>query len=263
MKDTLTQDFIYNKTAHLSEDTAFQSLLLWDEGCCFVRFDKDKKLIAAHVRHFKSYDLLKLENNLLEFELTKIPITLLVSSQRHTLIPTDFFDENSAPSWLKKLHFIEANELIKQDGLPQFKAHIAYPISVDVIALLEQYCAEVKVQSLASVITTQDTEMNMAESQANLYLIKDSFLMFLTHQNQLQLLLSEKYQTTSDLLYYIGSSIQQFNIKQHELKIRLNGIEVDLENTSREIQEFFPSINLIENNNLAYLDFFSKLNTCV
>ncbi|KAA5536684.1 DUF3822 family protein [Taibaiella lutea] len=238
-------------------------LLIWDQGLGIAGYGIDGNVLTTKVYTFAKDNIHAIESIFMNEPLVAgpQPVThVWIAESRNILIPQHLFSEDAAKIWLEKFHFIAAGESIRTTTVKQPDAlSIAYPVSNDLIALLNKNFPEAKIESFSGMVLQQGV---LADSNTVDIVFMNETAALTIHQKGK--LIAHQITSAEDihnLVYKIASICQDYKIGQEDLKVSVSGFCVS-EETCHELKAFYPKMSVPGSEQFSSFTLLSKLITC-
>ncbi len=261
IKDFATREWQFSAGDDALSNMASIQIVLWQRGMCVCGHTPDAKVNIANSYSFnRPVSLIQLENHILNLPVLAGPQpvqNIWLVEPRHVSFPIAIYDENAAADWLRKMHFIEADEAVHTDRLESIQSAIAYPLKVEIKNMLHQYFKEADFRLLTAepFFGTESLETPVAQ----LILTGNSYVLGMMYAGKMLLLQTRRYETVEDLAYPIALVSEKNQVPAKEWRIVLQGVDADLVGLSQQLQAYYPGTEQVPDNDTAYLSFLNRL----
>jgi len=237
-------------------------VLIWDQGLSIAGYDADCNVLTAKVYTFAKGDSHAVVSIFMNEPLVAgpQPVThIWIAESRNILIPQHLFHEDAAGLWLEKFHFIAPDEIIRTTTIKQPALSIAYPVSNDLIVLLQKNFPEGKIESLSGMLLQQNIAAD--SNAADIVFMNETAALTIYQKGKLIAHHIVTFEDINNLVYKIASICRDYSIKQEDLKVSISGFCI-AESTANELKAFYPKMTIPGSEQFSSFTLLSKLITC-
>lgn len=162
-----------------------------------------------------------------------------VATDKNILIPEVLYNEGAAEQWLRRTHFVEANEVISMSHMREDRSHYVYAWPAAVKSLLNRYFPQGPPRPLASY---QFYKSYKAEHSLQCAITSDKVFATLYKDRQLCWHQVFPYNTAEDIAYHIGLLCTEHDINPQRLDVHATVIQQELAPLIRALSEYYPTL---------------------
>jgi len=200
-----------------------------------IRYCDYKKTLPAWILDFFEHQFI---NEPLLSDITKVTAAF-VASDKYIIVPEILYNDTTAENWLKKIDFIEGNEVIGSHHLREDSANYVYAWPAAIKNLLARYFIKAPVQPFASY---QFHKPDRSEYLLQCCITNEQVYATLYNNRALHWHQVFNYQATEDIAYHIKLLCKQYNIEDDYLNIQCTTTGKEQLNVIRELKHYFPNI---------------------
>lgn len=238
-------------------------LLIWGQGLSIAGYGSGGTVLTTKVYLFPKDDIHAVESIFINEPLVAgpQPIThIWIAESRNMVIPQHLFNEDAAKTWLNKFHFIAPNESVRTTTVKQPDAvSIAYPVSNDLVAILNKYFPEGKIASVSGMILQQNIPTD--SDSAEILFLNETVALTIRRKGKLIAHQIGLMEDVHNLVYKIASICQDCKIEQDDLKVSIAGLCVT-DNVANELRSFYPKMVVPGSEQFSSFTLLSKLIAC-
>jgi len=232
--------------ANLVQQVAKVILVVFPRGLTIAGFSPQGDLLIVHyTEHNESLPRWILdfyEHRFIEDKLLSVPekiAGIFVASDKYLLVPDEVYNAEQASDWMRKIFFIESNEVIEDYRLYEDKSHylFAYPSAIK--NLSGRYFHHAAVLPLAAYQFYKPYKM---ESALQFCVGIDYIYATLYKNKQLAWHQVFPYQCAEDIAYQINLMCKQYRIESQNMEIQASVIHKDLNNMLSDLTQYFPKL---------------------
>lgn len=166
-----------------------------------------------------------------------------VQSSNYTIIPSHLFIREQAKSLLEVNAPVRQLDEIHFNDLPSLHAVLIFTVHTEVASLLSTHIACCIIQctvknQIKALAETENTH------QINVQVNSRSIDVVLLECNKLVLINNYLFTSDNDIVYHLLNIIKQFDLKQEEYAITLQGKINRFGNLYKLIERFIPNVNM-------------------
>lgn len=165
--------------------------------------------------------------------------SVFVATDKTLLVPEILYKPHDSEAWLKKLHFIETNEIIATHHLREDKAYYLYAWPSAIKSLINRYFTKAKILPFA---TYQFYKPFKAECSMQLSLTSDKVFATLYKNRELYWHQVFGYKSSEDIVYQIKHVAKLFDIEQQQMAIQCTVANKALATHVTDMLQFFPGL---------------------
>lgn len=231
---------------NLLTQVARVNIILMPRGLCVAGFSDRGDLLMIKNNEYKKalpqWIIDFFEHQFLNDQALATPhkvSSVFVATEKAMLAPEVLYKPGEAESWLKKLHYIESNEIINTHHLREDKAYYLYAWPSAIKNLINRYFTKAKILPFA---TYQFYKPFKAECSMQLSLTTDKAFATLYKDRELHWHQVFNYKSTEDIVYQVKHVCQQFEINSQEMALQCTVANKNLGNHVTDMLQFFPGL---------------------
>jgi len=200
-----------------------------------IRYSDYKKSLPAWILDFFEHQfinepLLSISNKI---------AAVFIASDKGLVVPNLLYDQVSAEKWMKKIHFVEGNEIISVHTLHEDRANYLFAWPAAMNSLMVRYFPKAKILPLAAY---QFYKPYKTENALNCCITNDQAFATLYVNRALYWHQVFNYQTAEDIAYHIKLLCNQHKIDADTLSIQVTATSKTPVETINELMQFFPNL---------------------
>lgn len=160
-------------------------------------------------------------------------------SPLHLIVPAELYDEAEATRWLQQVHFIDANDVIKQYYLREDKAHYLYSVPLNIEALIKINCSTAAILPLSAYQFSNNYTRGV---RVHCFLTNDHACVSLYHYGTLLWHRIFDYNTPEDIAYEIRLICEEHKINADKITIACNAISAAEYKVINGLSQYFSGI---------------------
>lgn len=165
--------------------------------------------------------------------------SVFVASDKTMLVPEMLYKPNEAEDWLRKIHFIESNEIQSTHHLREDKAYYLYAWPSAIKSLVNRYFTKARILPFA---TYQFYKPFKAECSLQMCLAPDKAFATLYKNRELHWHQVFTYKTYEDIIYQVKHVMQEFDIDQSKMSLQCTVANKALAVHVADMLQFFPAL---------------------
>lgn len=179
----------------------------------------------------------QLQNKSLQSLFKKVA-AVFVGYDKHLLVPKQLYNQAEAEQWMRKLHFVEADEVVMHTRLRDDKTWMLHTLPLSLTYLLENKFPKAKVLPLAAYQFYKNMNGSLVEC-----CITDKDV-YATCYIDKQLVWHQvfDYQSAEDIAYKFRLMLQEQNTVGEELGLRCSVCSPQLSNVVKDLKAYFPKL---------------------
>lgn len=238
-------------------------LLLWNKGVCVAGYDTDGNVLTTKVYLHQPADVNAVEAVFVNEPMVAgpQPVThIWLADERNMIVPGHLHEAATSESWLRRFHFIEADERVLSTRVREgTAATVVFPAAEKLLQICSKYFTEAKIDALSGMVLCQ--ENNSEKDSLDLVLLDTTAIWTLRRKGALLLHQVSSAKDIHDLVYAIGVACQHHGIDVEELQAILSGLCIREEH-STVLKSFFPKITIPGSEQFSSFTLLSKLISC-
>jgi len=200
-----------------------------------IRYNDYKKNLPTWILDFYEHQFL---NEPLLAAPHKV-IATFVASDKSLLVPKAIYGEATAEKWMKKIHFVEGNEVISVYNLREDKANYLYAWPAAIKSLMTRYFTNSKILPLAAY---QFHRPYKADCSLQCSITSDQVYATLYNHKKLYWHQVFNYQNAEEVAYHFKLLCRQHNIQQENMTFQCTVTNRGLVNIVTELSQYFPGL---------------------
>lgn len=170
---------------------------------------------------------------------TKKVVALYVAHEQSMLVPAQLYDESTAGSWLKDLHFIESSETISSYSVQPDNAYYigAWPAAIK--SLIGRYFPGRKILPIDYY---QFTRQDRGTDKISCCILKNEVCATLYKDDKLQWHQVFKYETPEDIAYHISLLLKLHHIGKENIVLQMAAAGPEMSETINFLTQYFPGL---------------------
>lgn len=165
--------------------------------------------------------------------------SVFVATEKTLLTPEILYKPHDAEAWLKKLHYVESNEILTTHHLREDKAYYLYAWPSAIKSLINRYFTKSKILPFA---TYQFYKPFKAECSMQISLTADKAFATLYKNRELFWHQVFSYKSSEDIVYQIRHVANEFAIDPMTMAIQCTVANKNLANHITDMLQFFPGL---------------------
>jgi hypothetical protein len=175
-------------------------------------------------------------------------VATFVASDKYMVIPDALYEEGAAEKWLRKIFFVEANEIVSVHRLHEDKARYTYAYPSTLRSLVGRYFTNSKLFPLSAY---QFYKPYKTEHSLQCCITAEHVFASLYHNRQLQWHQVFDYEKGEDIAYQLKLLCKQNKINSDDLDMQATVTYRGLNPVLNEMSQYFPNIKESEVNVVA------------
>lgn len=242
-------------------------LILWDFGISIFTIQENKEISEVQSYLFSSPWNIDEGKKIFEqtglFSHAKMVKKIWMTSPKHLIIPESLYDEGYANQWIRRFHFLNPDESLFSINLqPELNAYIIFPIPERWQLLLKDSFKNVQFESITKLALKQKSEESEGIIQCHIINLPKMTTISLIENQQFISHHVLAYEDSQELIYKIALLLQEKEIAQDIVRMRLEGIAPFWNDLLQKLEEFFPLNIDTSNSTKLSLDFINNLIQC-
>lgn len=165
--------------------------------------------------------------------------SVFVAGDKNLLVPELLYKPHDSEEWLKRLHFVEANEVISTHHLREDKAYYLYAWPSAIKSLVNRYFTKTKILPFA---TYQFYKPFKAECSMQMSLTADRVFATLYKNRELYWHQAFSYKSSEDIVYQVKHVAKEFRIDDAQMSMQCTVANKALIDHVTEMLQFFPGL---------------------
>lgn len=165
--------------------------------------------------------------------------SVFVASDKNLLVPETLYKPHEAEAWLKKLNYIESNEIISTHHLREDKAYYLYAWPSAIKSLINRYFTKTKILPFS---TYQFYKPFKAECSLQMSMTGDRVFATLYKDRELTWHQVFNYKSSEDIVYQMMHVAKEFAIDPTKMAIQCTVANKDLAPHITDMLQFFPGL---------------------
>ncbi|MCB0696847.1 MAG: DUF3822 family protein, partial [Chitinophagaceae bacterium] len=165
--------------------------------------------------------------------------SVFVATDKNLLVPETLYKPHDAEAWLKKLHYVESNEIVTTHHLREDKAYYLYAWPSAIKSLINRYFTKSKILPFS---TYQFYKPFKAECSLQMALTSDRAFATLYKNRELTWHQVFNYKSSEDIAYQVMHAANQFGIEQGLMAIQCTVANKELAPHITDMLQFFPGL---------------------
>jgi hypothetical protein len=162
-----------------------------------------------------------------------------VAADKYLLVPDILYNEQAAEKWMKKIDFIEGNEVIGTQNLREDNAYYLFAWPAAIKSLLARYFTKAKVLPLASY---QFYKPYKQECSLQCCITPDQVYATLYNNRSLHWHQVFDYEVAEDIAYRLKLLCKQHNIESDYVNMQCTVTGKSLLHIANELGHYFPNM---------------------
>ena len=153
-------------------------------------------------------------------------IKIMFEGQQMSLVPNPLFEAKQAPEYLRFNHFLDADDKICHDHLPNLDAVNVFSIPGNIVKLLNQFFPGIRINHFSSALIESllIRNKNLGEGHMIFVNLRKQWLdIIVLDGRKLLFFNSFQYRTKEDFAYYLIYVIEQLNMNPEKVELVLMG----------------------------------------
>lgn len=235
-------------------------VVVWSKEMCIAGFSDVGRLTIAKSYQIQTQGYKQQMNRILIDE----PLLsdagrirrIWISNERMMLVPQEFYQEQTAENWIKKIYFVENDEIVIKDWMKQHNVYSLQIIQKDIHEFLVSYFPVAKIQILSKALLP-----NIQDSVLHVYILDSVVSLTWISENKLQKHICKQFETVDDLMYSLCNELKFLPNILNKLQLILGGFSTHMETIAIELASYFQNYT-IETIDTITLHFFNQLYSC-
>lgn len=165
--------------------------------------------------------------------------SVFIANDKNLLVPDTLYKGQDAEAWLRKLYFIEANEVVNTHQLREDKAYYLYAWPSAIKSLINRYFSKSQVLPFA---TYQFYKPFKAECSMQCALTADKVFATLYVDRHLHWHQAFDYKTAEDIVYHIKHVAKEYGVDDSKMQLQCTVANKNLAPHITELLQFFPGL---------------------
>lgn len=162
-----------------------------------------------------------------------------IASDKNILVPEILYKPKEAEEWLKKLYFVEGNEIVTSHHLREDKAHYLFAWPAAMKSLIGRYFTKAKILPFASY---QFYKPFKSECSLQCCITNDQVFATLYKNRKLHWHQVFDYFTAEDIAFHLKHTLQQYEVAPEEMVLQCTVTNRNLTNFVSELSQYFPGL---------------------
>lgn len=162
-----------------------------------------------------------------------------VAADKYMLVPEVLYNEATAEKWMRKIDFVEGNEIINVHHLREDKANYLYSWPAAIRSLMTRYFTKAHIYPFASY---QFYKPYKSECSLQCCITNDQVYATLYNNRQLHWHQVFNYETAEDIAYQLKLLAHQHNIESEYMSFQCTTTSRGLVDVVNELSQYYPSI---------------------
>src|SRR5690606_24353440 len=162
-----------------------------------------------------------------------------VASDKSMLVPEVLYEETTAEAWMRKLQFVEGNEVISTHHLREDKAYYLYAWPAAIKSLIGRYFTNARIFPFS---TYQFYKPFKSDCSLQCCITPEQVYATLYKNRSLHWHQIFEYQNAEDIAYHIRLLCNQHDITDEELLLQCTMTNRGLMNIVTELTQYFPEL---------------------
>jgi hypothetical protein len=161
---------------------------------------------------------------------------VFICSERNIVVPDALYDEKEAENWLRKIHFVDVNDVILSKHIPQAKVRYLMAVPVKITELININFKKAATLPLAAY---QFLDVQKGAPEIKCCITNEQVCASLYNHRQLQWHKIFSHASAQDIAYNIRHSCEENDVNVSALKITidtLSGAEYEI---AHELSQYF------------------------
>ncbi|OQX79810.1 MAG: hypothetical protein B6D64_04225 [Bacteroidetes bacterium 4484_276] len=176
-------------------------------------------------------------------------VKVMFEGQQMSLVPNPLFDAGQAPEYLRFNHFVDADDEICHDHLPNLDAVNVFSIPGNIAKLLNQFFPGIQINHFSSALIESllIRNKNWGEGRMIFVNVRKQWLdIIVLDGRKLLFFNSFQYRTKEDFAYYLIYVIEQLNINPENVELVLMGEILKISDIYDIIYKYVRNLKFIE-----------------
>lgn len=243
--------FNAHEGANLITQVAKVIILIFPRGLLIAGFNATGDILmiryTEHKHSLPTWILDFYEHSFIDDNLLQNPekvAGIFIASEKYLLVPNELYTEHDADDWLRKIYFVEANEMVDRYRLHDDNGHylFAYPNAIK--NLVNRYFHQTPIMPLA---TYQFYKPYRMESMLQCCISADQVFATLYKNRNLAWHQVFSYTTAEDIAYQIQLMSKQYRIDSQNMEMQAAVIHKDLNHVIADLTQYFPKLKFGNN----------------
>lgn len=165
--------------------------------------------------------------------------SVFVASDKNLLVPELLYKPHDAEEWLKKMHFIEANEIVTTHHMREDKAYYLYAWPSAIKSLINRYFTKTKILPFS---TYQFYKPFKAECSLQMSLTADKVYATLYKNRELCWHQVFDYKTSEDIVYQVKHMAQEYAVDTNSMAVQCTVANKSLADHVTALLQYFPGL---------------------
>lgn len=243
-------------------------LLVWEKGLSVIGYSTDgvvaecKTYIFTELWSFEEGKAVLHDAGILSH--TQKVSHIWMTAPKHLIIPESLYEKGYANQWIRRFHFLEAEESLFSISLkPALDAFVIFPIPERWQLLLKDHFKNARFNSLSQYTLHEKKKSDSTGLQ--LHLVNLPHLMTLSLMENDRFLSHHvfEYETAEQMIYKIALLLQEKEIAQEQIQLSIEGIAPFWNNLLEVLAQHFPLEKEEMDSKTLTLNFIKTLYQCV
>lgn len=165
--------------------------------------------------------------------------SVFVAGDKNLLVPETLYKPHDAEAWLKKMHFVESNEVVNTHHLREDKAYYLYAWPSAIKSLVNRYFTKTKILPFSAY---QFYKPFKAECAMQLSLTSDKVYATLYKNRELHWHQVFSYKSSEDVVYQLKHAAKEYDVDTATMNIQCTVANKNLTEHVKEMLQFFPGL---------------------
>ncbi len=234
------------------------SLQVYLKGFSFALLDRERnKFIALHHQPFQKISSIKILNELLEQNITQIPllknnfshVKAIFATPKFTYIPSPFFDKTNVRQIFAFNHDLSNNEVIETNYIYGNSAYVAFAIPLVIKQTLDNYFENIKYYHQTSPLIEEillKSKIQTIDKAIYINTYPDFFDLAFIENGTLNLINTYSYNSITDFLYFILNTYDQLKLQPNTVPVFISGIIAKDCGHINKLKQFVKNVNYLD-----------------
>ncbi len=249
----ISLDFIEDSFIKKNANLYDLSALIGAGRFSFLVLDKNKNVIVLRSYSFEEKENIKsyFRKTYLQDEILKLnfaSVKVAVNNSKHTLVPSNLFDENEKAAYLENMAELLPTDKVNSDDLNFIGAKNVYAINKEIEKLILEAFNNIKIyhgssaliQGVHLLANTQEgfhMYINVLNKKLNILLFERKNLMFNN---------SFAFQSVNDFVYYVMLVLDQFKVNPEKAPVYLCGQIMRESEVFKLLYRYIKNVDFLE-----------------
>jgi hypothetical protein len=166
-------------------------------------------------------------------------VAVFVATDNGFIVPEVLYDTATAEKWMKKIHFVESNEVITVHNLREDNARYLFAWPAAIKSLVTRYFSKARIAPFPAY---QFYKPYKSEASLLCCITNEQVYATLYNNRNLTWHQSFNYETAEDIAYRIKLLCQQNNIDADQMEFQCTMTSKELYDTLIDLTQYFPEL---------------------